>query len=158
MKKRVGIDINEENLNRIANPEDVNIIKPVLDDDNWGIWARLNGGETIKIANANEQIFGFQQCPLVDMFGELSDSYWEEFLIIGNKIAINRTHVEQVSFVKNRKYVSTYAYFDDGGRVLLTRSSGRVFANQVKSVVERGLNMEFKDDSKVFNPSSYLKI
>ena len=137
----------EENLQKIKNPDDVNIIKPVSPDGKGtALWARLNNGEAVQLTEL-KGVMTFPFEPIYwlarEQFGKF---YFENFATIGNQISINKNHLVKLGYVDiGDKRVDTYAYFNDGRIVLLYQPLRKYFFKKFKSEMEQTFGMQFED-------------
>lgn len=139
-------DYYEENLAKIKNPNDIDIIKPVQTQrGGTALFARINNGEAIQLtAPKGKLTFPFE--PIYWLRQQMGRFYWENFANIQNVIAINKTHLARLCYVDtNEKRVKVYAYFDDGNIIELFNPDKKFFFKKFKSEVERACEMKFED-------------
>lgn len=140
-------DYIEENLEKIKNPGDVNIIKPAsLESKGTALWARLNNGEAVQLTEP-KGVMTFPFEPIYwlarEQFGKF---YFQTFGTIDNRISINKKHLIRLGYVDlNEKRISTYAYFDDGRIILLCNPLRKYFFKEFKPEMEQKFRMEFED-------------
>jgi len=141
-------DYIEENLEKIKNPNDVDIIKRSWPQDNKGysLYARINNGDAIQLTEP-KGVMTFPFEPIYwlarDVFGKF---YFKDFAILGNLVAINKKHLTRLGYVDtNEKRLTTYAYFDDGRIIKLYQPYRKYFFKEVKPKMEQKFDMRFED-------------
>ena len=137
----------EENLEKIKNPDDVDIIKPAkIDKDGWSLWARINNGEAVRLTEPLGKLnFPFEPIRHLAM-AQFGRFYFKDFCTIDNYTAVNKNHLTRLGYVDtNEKRVSTYAYFDDGQIVILCQPLRRYFFKKFKPEMEQKFGMLFED-------------
>lgn len=140
-------DYIEENLEKIKNPNDVNIIKPASQDrKGTALWARLNNGDAIQLTEPK----GVMTFPFEPIYWlareEFGRFYFQNFGTIDNQISINKTHLVRLGYVDTKtKRISTCAYFDDGRIVSLYQPLRKYFFKKFKPEIEQKFGMQFED-------------
>lgn len=136
----------EENLEKIKNPADVDIIKPAKHNKGWELWARINNGKAIQLT----QPMGVMTFPFEPIFWLARERfgrfYFEDFGTIDNQISINKKHLIRLGYVDtNKKIIETYAYFDDGQVITLYHPLRKYFYKEFKPMMEQKFEMLFED-------------
>lgn len=139
-------DYIEENLEKIKNPDDVNIIKPAPAGRGTALFARLNNGEAIQLTKP-KGVMTFPFEPIYWLAREqLGKFYFENFATVDNQISINKKHLIRLGYVYvYKKRVRTYAYFDDGKIISLYNPITRYFFKEFKPKMEQKFGMQFED-------------
>ena len=143
-------DYIEENLERIKNPDDVNVIATHQDENGCCLRVRLNNGESLQLTKSMGRM-RYPYEPINYIYNEMGRFYWEDFAIISDKFAINKTHLNKLAYVdeeqinKKSKWVSIYAYFDDGRKSQLMDSLKKYFFKKLKTEIEQEMEMRFED-------------
>ena len=144
-------DYIEENLEKIKNPNDVDIIKPIKADKGYELWARINNGEAVKLTKSmSKMTFPFEPIYWLarEVFGKF---YFEDFGIVDNFVAINKNHLTELKYLDSQKLdpkgkrVGLYVCFDDGNMVFLAEPTRKYFLNKLKTEMEEKFGMQFKD-------------
>ena len=140
----------DENLEKIKNPNDVDIIKVASKDEKgYSIFARINGGEAVRLTEP----MGRMSIPYQSMLylsHELGRFYWEDFAVFDN-FAINKNHLVKLGYVDGKlidpkyKRVDLYAYFIDGQVIYLANPLRKYFFKTWKSEIEQKCEMQFED-------------
>ena len=136
----------EDGLEKIKNPNDVNIIKPAPTQTGLiALFARINNGEAIQLSlPQGESTFSVE--PIYYLSKAMSSLYWSDFAIIRSEMAINKTHLTRLCYVDmNKKRVMTYACFDDGKIIKLYNPTRKYFFKKFKVEIEQECEMEFED-------------
>ena len=136
----------EENLAKIKNPNDVDIIKPAqVQGGGMALFARINNGESIQLTSPKGRLtFPFE--PIYWLGKEMGRFYWESFVKVYNLVAINKTHLTRLCYVNtNGIRVDAYAYFDDGKIIKFCKPTKKFFFKKLKSEIEQACEMEFED-------------
>lgn len=149
---RVDVKINfiDENMRKIKDASKVDIIKPVKGENDWAIWARLNNGGSIRLTQPVDEKLWLPREPLLRLANRMAEPYyWDNFGIIENSIAINKQHIERLTYVDTRKnLINAYAHFDDKKCILLGCVSKRYFFKKFKVQAEQELGVQFEDITK----------
>lgn len=144
-------DYIEENLEKIKNPNDVNIIKPRKVDKGYELWARINNGEAVKLTKSMSKItFPFEPIYWLarEVFGKF---YFKDFGVVDNFVAINKNHLKELQYLDLQKLdtkgkrVGLYGRFDDGLIMFLAEPTRKYFFNKWKPEMEQKFGMQFKD-------------
>ncbi|MFQ6723978.1 MAG: hypothetical protein ACLRFE_01405 [Clostridia bacterium] len=144
-------DYIEENLEKIKNPNDVNIIKPAKLDRGYELWARINNGEKIQLTEPKSKMtFPFEPIYWLarEQFGKF---YFKDFGMIDNYVAINKNHLKELQYLDSQKLdpkgkrVGLYVCFDDGLTIFLAEPTKKYFLNKLKPEMEQKFGMQFKD-------------
>ena len=81
----------EENLEKIKNPNDVDIIKIASKDEKgYSIFARINGGEAVRLTKPMSRMSIPYQSMLY-LSHELGRFYWEDFAVFDKDFAELKT-------------------------------------------------------------------
>lgn len=136
----------DENIEKIKNPDDVNIIKPAPADRGTALWARLNNGDAIQLTEPK----GVMTFPFEPIFwigtNLLGKFYFTNFATIDNRVSINKKHLTRLGYIDtNEKRISTYAYFDDGRIIRLYKPLRKYFFKKLKPEMEQKFGMQFED-------------
>lgn len=140
----------DENVEKIKNPNDVDIIKVASKDEKgYSIFARINGGDAIRLTKPMGRLsIPFQ--PMLYLSHELGRFYWNDFAVF-DKMAINKNHLEKLGYVDVKlmdpkyKRVDLYAYFDDGNIIYLANPLRKYFFKTWKAEIEQKCGMQFED-------------
>ena len=141
-------DYIEENLEKIKNPNDVDIIKRSWpeSDKGYSIYARINNGEAVQLTKPmGRMTFPFEPIYWLarEVFGKF---YFKNFAILDNLIAINKNHLTKLGYVDtNEKRVEIYVYFDDGNVISLAHPTRKHFFKTWKAEIEQKCGMQFED-------------
>ena len=145
-------DYIEENLEKIKNPDDVNIIKPKkLENRSFVILAKINNGETVQLTKPMGKLtFPFEPIYWLarEQFGKF---YFKNFGIVENFVAINKNYLQELKYLDSQKLdpkgkrVGLYVCFDDGNMVFLAEPKRKYFFNKLKPELEQMFGMQFKD-------------
>ena len=140
----------EENLEKIKNPNNVDIIKVASKDEKgYSIFARINGGEAVRLTKPMSRISIPYQSMLY-LSHELGRFYWDNFAVFDNT-AINKTHLTNLAYVDTAsldpkyKRVDLYAEFDDGNLIFLANPLRKYFFKKWKAEIEAKCGMQFED-------------
>ncbi len=140
----------DKNLEKIKNPNDVDIIKVASKDEKgYSLFARLNGGDAIRLTKPMS-IMSIPYQAMLYLSHELGRFYWADFAVF-DKMAINKNHLEKLSYVDMKlvypKYrrVDLYAYFDDGNIIYLANPLRNHFFKTWKEEIEAKCGMQFED-------------
>ena len=71
-------DYIEENLEKIKNPNDVNVIATHWDEDGYYLRVRLNNGEALQLTEPMGRI-SYPYEPINYIYNEMGRFYWEDF-------------------------------------------------------------------------------
>ena len=143
-------DYIDENLEKIKNPNDVDIIKTADKDKGRSLYARINHGEAIPLTKPMSSM-SYPWEPIYHLSKELGRFYWQDFSIIADDVAINKTHLVQLAYVDEKalndksKRVQIYADFDDGNLIYVARPLRKHFYKKWKAEIESKCGMEFVD-------------
>jgi len=144
-------DYIEENLEKIKNPNDVNIIKPKkLEDGSFVILAKVNNGETVQLTKPLGR-FHFPENPIYCLSMEYGRFYFKNFGIVQNFVAINRNHLKELKYLDSQKLdskgkrVGVYVCFDDGTMIFLAEPKRNYFFNKLKPELEQIFSIQCKD-------------
>lgn len=140
----------DENLEKIKNPNDVDIIKVVSKDEKgYSLFARLNGGDAIRLTKP----MGKMSIPYQSMLylsHELGRFYWTDFAVFDN-FAINKNHLVKLGYIDVKlidpkyKRVNLCAYFDDGNVIIVAQPLRKYFFKTWKEQIEQKCGMQFED-------------
>lgn len=140
----------DENLEKIKNPNDVDIIKVASKDEKgYSIFARINSGEAVRLTKP----MGRMSIPYQSMLylsHELGRFYWEDFAVFDN-FAINKNHLEKLTYVdvklidSKHNRVNLCAHFDDGNIIYVANPLRKYFFKTWKAQIEERCGMEFED-------------
>ncbi|MBQ7880533.1 MAG: hypothetical protein IJ358_01655 [Clostridia bacterium] len=140
----------DENLEKIKNPNNVDIIKvSSKDEKGYSIFARINGGEAVRLTKPMGRISIPYQSMLY-LSHELGRFYWEDFAVFDN-FAINKNHLERLTYVDTQlidpkyKRVDLYAKFDDGNVIYVANPLRKYFFKKWKAEIEEQCGMQFED-------------
>lgn len=136
----------DENLQKIKNPDDVNIIRPASVGRGTALVASINNGEVVQLTKP-KGVMTFPFEPIYwlarEQFGKF---YFENFATIDNKISINKNHLTRLGYVDtNEKRVITYAYFDDRTIISLHKPLRKYFFKEFKAELEQKFGIQFED-------------
>lgn len=146
-------DYIEENLEKIKNPNDVDIIKRSWPegDKGYSLYARINNDELVQLTKPmGRMTFPFEPIYWLarEVFGKF---YFNDFAILDNVIAINKNHLVKLGYVdenliqhKNKR-VGLYAYFDDGNIISFAHPTSKYFFKTWKAEIEQKCGMQFED-------------
>lgn len=140
----------DENLNKIINPDNVNMIRTFAGKLGEGnvLRAFMNGGENINLTKPKNKLeYPFE--PIYYLSQEMGRFYWKDFGIIDNQLAVNRNHLTKVTYSddKSANRFKIQVYFDDGNNYLLARPLKKYFLKQFKQELEKKLGMEIIEES-----------
>ncbi|MBQ3502837.1 MAG: hypothetical protein IJA72_04165 [Clostridia bacterium] len=141
----------DENLEKIKNPNDVDIIK-VAPHENKGysLFARLNGGDAIRLTKPMGRM-SIPYQPMLYLSHELGRFYWEDFAVLDDKAAINKNHLVRLMYVDMQliepkyKRVDLYAKFDDDNLIYIANPMRKFFFKKWKAEIEQKCGMQFED-------------
>ena len=135
-----------ENLEKIKNPNDVDIIKPGPAGKGTALWARLNNGEAVQLTEP-QGVMTFPFEPIYWLRTQLLGRfYFENFATVDNKLSINKTHLTRLGYIDtNEKRVKTYAYFDDWIIITLYDPLRKYFFKEFKAELEQKFGIPFED-------------
>ena len=140
----------EENLEKIKNPNDVDIIKPAYRDKGVSLYARINNGEAVRLTEpVGKMHFPFE--PIYWLCKEMGRFYWDDFGCISNQIAINKKHLTRLVYIDLKQLniksnrVQLCAYFDDKKIVILMEPLKKYFFKTLKLEIEKEMEMQFED-------------
>ncbi len=135
-----------ENVEKIYNPDDVNVIKPIRNGGTISLWAMLNNGEEVQLTDY-QSILTFPSSPILEYgLRELGRRYFKNFATIDNYVSINKNHLTRLGYVDtNEKKIKTYACFDDGQIIGLYRPSIKEFLKNIKPKMEKEFGIKFED-------------
>ena len=142
-------DYIEENLQKIKNPNDVNIIATRSTDKGFCLVAQLNKGKNIQITQLDKNPTSEPFYLLVSKVA--GRGYFNCFSAIGEHIAINKNHLADLLYIdcerfnNKKKRVSMYAGFDDGNFMFLAEPEKEYFFKELKADLEQGFGIKFKD-------------
>ena len=152
----------DKNLEKIKNPNDVDSIKITSKDEKgYSIFARINGGEAVRLTKP----MGRMSLPYQSMLylsHELGRFYWEDFAVFDN-FAINKNHLEKLGYVDVKlidpkcKRVYLYAYFDDGNIINVANPLRKYFFKTWKTQIEEQCGMQFEDITEEVRQQNELK-
>jgi hypothetical protein len=141
----------EENLEKIKNPDDVNIIKPKkLENGGFVIVAGINNGEAVQLTKPTGKLH-FPEDPIYCLSMEYGRFYFKGFGIIQNFVAINKNHLTELKYLDSQKLdpkgqrVGVYVCFDDGNMVFLAEPKRKYFFNKFKPELEQMFGVQCKD-------------
>lgn len=141
----------DETLEKIKNPNDVDIIKVASKDEKgYSLFARINGGDAVRLTKPMGRLsIPFQ--PMLYLSHELGRFYFTDFAVLDDKAAINKNHLTRLAYVDttliDRKYkrVDLYAYFDDGNIIYIANPLRKYFFKKWKAEIEQKCGMQFED-------------
>ena len=135
-----------ENVEKIKNPNDVNIIKPIRKGGTISLWAMLNNGEDVQLTDY-QSIITFPSSPILEYgIRELGKSYFKDFETIDNNVSINKNHLTRLGYAYvNEKRIKTYVNFDDGRMVCIYKSTKKDFFKEIIPKMEQRFEMVFED-------------
>ena len=135
-----------ENVEKIKNPNDVNIIKPIRNGGTISLWVMLNNGEAVQLTDY-QRILTFPSSPILEYgLRELGRQYFKNFATIDNFVSINKNHLIRLGYVNtNENKIKTYACFDDGQIIGLYRPSIKKFLKNIKPKMEQEFGIQFED-------------
>ena len=143
-------DYIEENLEKIKNPNNVNVIATHRDENGCCLRARLNNGESLQLTKSMGRM-RYPYEPINYIYNELGRFYWEDFGGVFGNIAINKKHLTRLCYIDltqinpKSKWVRLYAYFDDGRKSQLMDSLKKYFFKKLKAEIEQEMEMQFED-------------
>ena len=152
----------EENLEKIKNPNDVNVILSSTIKNRRRLCASLNnvGGGLVDLFEPIR--FAYPAQPIYQLTHEVGRQYWKGFGMIGEHIAINKNHLTGLQYVDlyeingKEKRVEMYANFDDGKRVYLAAPRRKFFYAEYREQIEDEFNMQFEDLTDICNSKNGL--
>lgn len=136
----------DESLQKIKNPDDVNIIRPASAGKGTALVASINNGKVVQLTKP-KGVMAFPFEPIYWLAREqLGRFYFQDFATVDNKISINKNHLTRLGYVDtNEKRVTTYAYFDDGKITSLYNPLRKYFFKEFKAELEQKFGMQFED-------------
>lgn len=141
-------DYIEENLEKIKNPDDVNIIKTRKVDKGFYLIAQLNKGAVIPITQHDKNPTSE---PFYLLASKVGRKYFNNFAAISEHVAVNRNHLTKLGYVdeslidKRLERVQLYAYFDDGRQIYLANPLRQYFFEETKSEIEAKCGIKFEN-------------
>lgn len=136
-------DYIEENLQKIKNPNDVNVIYITKDKLKMYPVAILKGDENIRLAKPKMWLAPFS--PMGYLHNTLGCFYWKDFAMIGESMEINRRNLVKMAYIEGDNAVDIYAWFDKGGSLCLASPSKKYFFSKLKAQIENELSIKIKD-------------
>ena len=145
----------DENLEKIKNPNDVNIIKPKkLENGSFAIVAKINNGNSVQITRPLGK-FHFPEDPIYCLSMEYGRFYFKDFVIVDNFVAINRNHLTELKYLDLQKLdpkakrIGVYVGFDDNSTIFLAEPTIKYFFKKFKPKMEEKFGMQFEDVTQV---------
>ncbi len=141
----------DENLEKIKNPNDVDIIKVAPHESKgYSIFARINGGDAVRLTKPMGRM-SIPYQPMLYLSHELGRFYWKDFAVLEDKMAINKNHLIKIAYVDTKlidpkyKRVDLYACFDDGNIIYIANPLRKFFFKTWKKEIEEKCGMQFED-------------
>lgn len=153
----------DENLEKIKNPDDVDIIKVASKDEKgYSLFARINSGDAVRLTKPIGRM-SIPYQPMLYLSHELGRFYWEDFAVLEDRVAINKNHLKKLAYVDTTliypkyKRVDLYAYFDDGKIIYITNPLRKFFFKTWKKEIEAKCGMPFEDITEEVKQENELK-
>ena len=141
-------DYIEENLQKIKNPDDVNVIKIRRTEEGFYLIAQLNNGRVIQITQPDKNPTSE---PFYLLARKIGREYFNNFASVSEYVAVNRNHLTKLGYVdetlvdKRLKRVQLHAYFDDGRQIYLGNPLRQNFFEGIKLEIEAKCGIKFED-------------
>lgn len=133
-----------ENIEKIKNPNDVNII--YISKDKRGIYpAAFIRGNLEHIRLAESKIWMAPFPPMGYLCNTMGHFYWQNFTIFDNRLAINKINVLNMAYVTENNIVNVYSHFKDGQTLCIANPSKKHFFSKLKIKLEREMGMPLED-------------
>lgn len=146
MRERTRFEFIDEGLDKIKNADAVDLIKPVSNSNGWGMWAKMADGSTVGLTKPLKNPLLPPRVPLSPLTDKFDKAYWQSFGVLEDKIAINKRHVNRLTFAGTKRGgVDVYAHFKDGVSTHLASVPKKYFTTTFKDKLEQMCGIKFED-------------